>query len=158
MNTSFYNINNQNFELKMNQITLDELITIHKKCDNDFIPKLSSRVKIEDYCKKLYNFSDLVSIHLSNKKSPIGLVAIYCNNLNSKESFISSICILKEYRGIGLSKILLKEAIELSKNKGMMSISLEVGKSNFAAIKLYESYGFKVLEENQLTYLMKLNE
>jgi len=54
--------------------------------------------------------------------------------------------ILPQFQGIGLSKILLKESLEVIKRKGFQ-VKLEVHSSNFKAINLYKKFGFKHLGE-----------
>lgn len=132
------------FLIKLNNINLIELIKIHQLCDNDFVPKLSSRVNIDDYCKKLFNNANFVTINSDEKV--IGLVAIYTNNFQTKEAYISSVCLLKEYRGKGLSKVLISETIKYTASLGMEIIRLEVGIENETARKLYESFNFYMVE------------
>lgn len=57
----------------------------------------------------------------------------------SGEGYVTNIAILPEFRRKGAAKSLLKKALE---NK-MEFITLEVRESNFPAISLYKSFGFK---------------
>jgi ribosomal protein S18 acetylase RimI-like enzyme len=63
---------------------------------------------------------------------------------------------LKQYRGNGLSKVLLREAIKYSSLIGMQRIQLEVGLKNFSAIRLYKSIGFETIEVRIETQIMEL--
>lgn len=144
---------NENLNIKYNSISLDELISIHYLCDEDFIPKLSTRVNIENYCKKLFNKADIISLHLNEKL--IGILAIYNNDFINKTAFISSVCIPREYRGQGFGKVLLLKAIEIAKEKKFMNIKLEVGKKNLPALKLYKDFGFKEVEKLSETIVMQ---
>jgi ribosomal protein S18 acetylase RimI-like enzyme len=54
--------------------------------------------------------------------------------------------ILPEFQGIGLSKILMKESLQVVRRKGFQ-VKLEVHSSNFKAINLYKKFGFKHLGE-----------
>lgn len=47
-----------------------------------------------------------------------------------------------EYRGQGIGKALLKCAVEYAYKTGLKRLELEVFAGNFAAIALYEQYGF----------------
>jgi len=58
------------------------------------------------------------------------------------ESYISTFGVREFERGKGLGELLLIQAIYDVILKGGKSISLEVRKSNFQAIDLYEKYGF----------------
>ena len=54
---------------------------------------------------------------------------------------ITNIVVRKDYRSQGIGNLLLKELINLSKDKNV--IYLEVNSKNINAIKLYEKNGFK---------------
>jgi len=145
--------NNQVITLKINEIKFNELYDFLVSCDNDFIPSLSSKVNIYDYSIKLLKNSEIISL-ICNEKL-IGLLAIYCNNFINKEAFISVVCLSKDYRGYGLSKVLLEKSIEIAKNKNFLKIKLEVNKNNKIAIKLYNKFGFKKILENSETIIMQ---
>lgn len=57
--------------------------------------------------------------------------------------FLTRFAISVDYLGLGYGKLLLKEIIELAKNKGFETIKLAVAKVNIPAISLYEKFGFK---------------
>lgn len=141
--------------VKYNTISLNQLINIHHICDQDFIPKLSSKVNIEVYCKKLHSNSTIITLH-NNDKDLLGLVAVYVNNEETRVAYISSVCILKQHWGKGLGKLLLKETISFVAKKKFRSIKLEVGIENYVAIKLYNSFNFKVIEKGLSTQIMQL--
>lgn len=64
-----------------------------------------------------------------------------------------AISIYKEYRGKGFGKKLMKNFLELLKDKGYEKVSLSVQKENFA-YKLYLDLGFNIVNENQEDYIM----
>ncbi len=51
--------------------------------------------------------------------------------------------LLKEYRGQGLGKQLLNEAINHARNIGLEKVELSVYTTNYSAISLYKKIGFK---------------
>ena len=61
------------------------------------------------------------------------------------EIHISNIAIHPDYRRRGYGRILLIHLLEEAASKGVSKASLEVRRSNIAAQKLYESFGFKVV-------------
>jgi ribosomal protein S18 acetylase RimI-like enzyme len=65
--------------------------------------------------------------------------------------------ILPEYRGQGLSKVLMNYAIQNLIEIGRIDAFLEVGSRNQAAYNLYKSFGFKVWAMKH-GYLKKLNK
>lgn len=149
------NSSNKNIEvnISVNKVQINDLIQIHYECDDDFEPKLSSRVDIRQYCQKL--ISNAVIVAIRNKKDVIGILAIYCNDTTNKTAYISSVCVSKKFRGKGYSKILLDKAIELSSLKGFKRIKLEVGKNNIAAISLYNKFGFHKIKEEKESIFME---
>ncbi|MBN2816152.1 MAG: GNAT family N-acetyltransferase [Campylobacterales bacterium] len=59
---------------------------------------------------------------------------------------IHDICVLKNYRGMGLSQKLLKEVESIAKEKGCCKITLEVLSNNTVAKAAYEKFGFSSYE------------
>ena len=60
------------------------------------------------------------------------------------EAHITNIAVKKAERGKGLGKLLLSMLIATAREIGAMHITLEVKTINTPAVKLYESFGFKV--------------
>ena len=56
---------------------------------------------------------------------------------------ITKVSIRKEFQGMGLSKLLLKDMFNRISNVEVKTITLEVRVSNIKAIGLYKSFGFK---------------
>ena len=65
---------------------------------------------------------------------------------------ILRIGIKKEYQGRGFGKKLLKELLEILKEKGIKAVFLEVRENNAPAIRLYEKNGFRVLGKRRGYY------
>lgn len=59
------------------------------------------------------------------------------------EAYITNIAVFAEYRGRGAGRALLKNACDGAKKRNCEFITLEVRKSNEAAISLYVSEGFE---------------
>lgn len=76
---------------------------------------------------------------------------IGANNI-SNEVFITNIAVTKEKRKQGVAKKLLSFLINSAKELGTEYITLEVRKSNFAAIGLYESFNFHTVGERKNFY------
>ena len=64
-----------------------------------------------------------------------------------------AISLYKEYRGQGIGTKLMKEMLNLLKEKGYKRASLAVQKANYA-VKMYENVGFKAVDENDEEYIM----
>jgi L-amino acid N-acyltransferase YncA len=52
--------------------------------------------------------------------------------------------VLKEYRGKGIGRSLLGEALRLAQDRGLEKVELDVFASSYAAISLYEEEGFEI--------------
>jgi ribosomal-protein-alanine N-acetyltransferase len=59
------------------------------------------------------------------------------------EAYITNIAVFGEYRKAGIGRALLKSACDGAKSRNCSFITLEVRESNYPAISLYESEGFK---------------
>lgn len=66
--------------------------------------------------------------------------------------YVTNIAVLKEYRGLGLGKVITEKLINACKQKNLPFISLEVRVSNKTAINLYEGLGFECLGERKSFY------
>ncbi len=65
--------------------------------------------------------------------------------VSEKAGHITQLCVLPGMRGAQLGSELLRHALVALTNMGCTSISLTVTCSNVDAIRLYESFGFKIL-------------
>ena len=58
------------------------------------------------------------------------------------EGHITNIAVDPEYRGMGAGAALMEKIMETAEEKDMLGVTLEVRKSNTAALGLYKKYGF----------------
>lgn len=96
--------------------------------------------KIIDTVTKFLKLGNIYGIVNDGKVSC--MLNLYCNNLDTREAYICDVFVLKEYRGEGLSKLILKEAIDKCIEDKFKLIKLHVNKNNNIAINLYKQYGF----------------
>ena len=64
-----------------------------------------------------------------------------------------AISLYREYRGQGIGSQLMVRILELLKWQGYEKASLAVQKANYA-VKMYESVGFKTVDESVEEYMM----
>lgn len=122
-------------------------IAVHlSRCDADFVPLLSVRVEINDYAKKIARKATRFEAWSSG--TLVGLVAVYCNDQGKHIAYITSVSVLRAWRGKGISARLISHCIEHAKVSGMRQISLEVASDNTPAIRLYEKNGFVTSKAN----------
>lgn len=73
-----------------------------------------------------------------------GRIAGYCGYWGiAGEGYIYNVAVKQEYRRQRIGLFMLRYLIEQAKDRGITSLTLEVRKSNEAAICLYERLGFK---------------
>lgn len=68
------------------------------------------------------------------------------------EGYITNVAVTKKARKRGVGSALISRLKEVAKEKGLRFISLEVRKSNAAAIALYEKQGFKAVGKRKNFY------
>lgn len=61
----------------------------------------------------------------------------------AREAHILNICVREEFRCRGVGRRLLEHLMALAREEGMSEVFLEVRPSNTAAIRLYQSLGFR---------------
>ena len=79
-------------------------------------------------------------------------IAFLISSYLFEEAELLSIAVLKEYRGQGVSKLLINDLITHSKFNGIDKIFLEVKESNIIAKSLYEKFGFKKISQRKNYY------
>jgi len=74
-----------------------------------------------------------------DKTSIIGVIGFW---LMAGEAHIMTIAVRKNYHRQGIGQLMLKSAIELAKSCKAFAVTLEVRRSNTAALSLYAKHGF----------------
>ena len=142
------------------------------------IKKISREEEIYNimmFCKDSF-FSDFVKnqkiiFEMSNKFAanaefytafdgdlPLGFIAFYCNDLESRTAFISMIIVCNNSQGLGVGSKLLNNSITACKKQNFEAIKLEVDKKNKKAIDFYEKKGFKRIKQaNELSWFYQLD-
>lgn len=129
-------------EYRLNKASEAEIAEHLWLCDADFVPPLSDRVDINDYAEKIAGKAMRFEAWSGDKL--VGLVAVYCNDLEKRIAYITNVSVLRESMGKGIAESLIKRCIEHVKALGMRQVSLEVASDNMPAIGLYEKGGFVV--------------
>ena len=68
------------------------------------------------------------------------------------EVYITNVAVFERFRRMGVAQKLIEILVEETKKEEAEFITLEVRKSNFSAISLYEKMGFKVVGERKDFY------
>ena len=95
-----------------------------------------------------------LAAEIDNK--PIGAVWVLIMNDyghidNDTPSF--AISLHKDYRGLGIGTVLMKEMLRILKDRGYKQASLAVQKANYA-VRMYQKTGFEIVGENEEEYIM----
>lgn len=67
-----------------------------------------------------------------------------------------AVSVYKEYRGMGIGRAMMKKLLSILKSRGYKQTSLAVQKANYA-LKMYQSLGYKIVDENEQEYIMICN-
>lgn len=100
----------------------------------------------------LYNFYDSLDIN-KNTYQILSEKNDVCLNPNNC-FFISDLKIYEPYRGLGYSKILLKNILNLTKTYNVKYVFLNCKKNNEVALNLYEKFKFEKYGENDIDYIL----
>lgn len=94
---------------------------------------------------------------LRNKMKFIRLALgyLFYKECEKDEFYISNIAIKTEYRGIGLSNLLLESSYEEAAKRGYEKISLRA--NNNELVRFYEKFGFKLVERSSDRMVKSIN-
>lgn len=110
---------------------------------------------LNQYVDKLLKNAVIITIIEENELK--GIIAYYVNNVIEKEAFLSMLLINRGYQNKGCGSMLIETMIKNIKRHSFQTIKLEVLKSNTRAIEFYKNYGFGIIKENNMTFIMKLD-
>ena len=145
--------NNNTIIYCLNTASHEELNKHLARCSSLFQPNLDTYVNIKQYAKKI--FKNAFRLEAWDKGALIGLLAVYLNNTETREGFITNVSVEKSHHGISIGKELLEKVIKLANDRNMRTLSLSVNKSNIPALNLYKLYGFTLSETIGDNLLMK---
>lgn len=137
--------------MKVDKLKFDDLEALQKMYDESF-SKISNIDLMKQKFSKISNSdtSQLLCIHIDNK-----LVAfLKCDIIDDFVSvgkpymFLSNLCVEKEYRGKGLSTILLNEAEKISKDFNCEYIFLTCSNDKVCAHGVYKKMGYNIKNSN----------
>lgn len=76
-----------------------------------------------------------------------GFVAYYCNDLATKQAFITLVLVDPRDRGTGLGQALVGGVLDIARRRGFTSCRLHVAPDNTAAQHTYRALGFSRVED-----------
>ena len=118
----------------METFDIDDVFEIEKECFITPWSKESFRNEIENNNLAYY----IVAVFQNSIAGYMGIWTII------DEGHITNVAVGKNYRKKGIGKFLVSSMIAACEEKGVTSFTLEVRKSNYEAISLYEKMGFSI--------------
>ena len=122
---------------KISPLSMENLEGVYKVELSSFSSPWSKQAFIDEINNPLARY-----FVLENENEVIGYAGLWHI---VDEGHITNIAIKKDYRGLGLSKLLMKELIKYFNDNSLSFLTLEVRESNTVARNLYESFGFKII-------------
>lgn len=118
------------------------------KVDKSFPVPLSKKQNLSEFAIKL---NEKATLCIKEKDGEIvSMVAGYTENLADNIAYISVVATLESERGKGYSKSLVKDFIEICKQKKIDAVHLYTVATNISAVNLYKNLGFvEYIMENE---------
>ena len=143
--------NSQDLEEIINLLIDDDLGKLRQKSFEDNIEKYT------DVFEKINNDSNqyIVIVELDNKiMGTCHLTFMQSLTFNgSLRVNIEAVRVKKDFRDLGIGKLMIKKSIEIAKENGVKIIQLTTNKSRIKAKKFYEDLGFEASHEGMKLYL-----
>jgi len=136
-------IPDDSFRFSVNESTEDDIRPHLFYCDGQFTPRLSERVDLSEYSRKIR--AKAFTFEAWKSRTLVGLVAAYFN-IPDSFCYITNVSVFADYGGRGIANRLLVACFDKAKADGVKTVSLEVSKDSHPAIRLYEKFGFQVVE------------
>lgn len=124
----------------------EEIVQFIDEMDSFFIPTVSSQVSLDEFVNKVLKHGFVLSCR-NQSGFILGLLLLYANNLESKESYISYIAVNERNGGIGQKLLQMAELV--SRNQGMEKMTVRTNGSNQKAINFYEKNMYELVGREQ---------
>ncbi len=133
----------------LNKSTQEDVLQHLQAAADTFIPPLSNRVELAAFAKKIVDKT--MRFEAWDGEDLVGLVSCYCNQA---DAFINNVSVLTKYTRKGIAGNLMSYCLDFVKKAEFKKVKLEVDIENFAAMSLYEKFGFKEVKTEQHTMEM----
>jgi ribosomal protein S18 acetylase RimI-like enzyme len=124
--------------------TEEDIRTHLLACDGQFQPRLSERVDIDAYARKLALHA--VKLEAWNDTVLVGLVAAYVAAAGDS-CYVTDVSVLPAFGRSGIARALLAKLIAHPACGGCSTILLEVSRRSVHAQRLYARLGFRLVED-----------
>jgi ribosomal protein S18 acetylase RimI-like enzyme len=144
-----------NIIYKTKTADINQVFNHLQNCKDDFIPALNTTVDIAAYSKKIVE--NATTFEAWANENLTGLIAVYCNDIDKKDAFITNVSVLNKFLGRGIASRLLANCIKYVTEQNFKAIRLEVNQKNKQAINLYKKHNFEETACNVESVTMSLN-
>lgn len=132
-----------------NKATAEQLLTHLRQCDAAFLAALAQRTDLAAYADKLTRYAERFEAWANGQL--VGVIALYCNDTQTQQAYISHVSTLPAWQGQGIAQALLNRTCDYASVVGMTHIQLEVAADNHAAFRLYQQQGFAMIGQTTNT-------
>ncbi len=112
-------------------------------------------VDMDSYLAKLAGKAEIVADHVGDRCR--GVAAFYCNDLSSRQAFMTLLLVDPADRGLGIGQALVAFVLHTARRRGFRVCRLEVSLHNHGAREFYRALGFQVAEERGEKQLLEIN-
>ncbi len=137
---------------------VDLLSDLLHELDATFPIPLSAKTDLTVLAEKLL-INGCARMAFDHKKL-VGIVGFYANDSKIKKAYISVVGVLNSYQGCGVAKRMVRDSLNICKQKGMEECFLYTHKTNSAAISLYTKLGFVAQQDvdrpDDIKFVIKL--
>ena len=90
--------------------------------------------------EKYTQYAYVIAAQFNNEL--VGYAAFYCNDVISKQAYLSMIIVKKDYQHLGVGSALMQAMKTICYNNGFLTIKLKVDVNNCKARNLYYKCGY----------------
>lgn len=133
------------------------IIELHELTYQDYvrkIKKIDKKIFNQVYKnKQRFEYNLVIGKYITINNRSSGFYTLKKKHLDIVN--LNDLCVVSKYRGIGIGRILLKDAIKEAKKRKYKIMTLLVLKNNIEARKMYKSSGFKIIDNENNLYTMR---
>lgn len=132
-----------------------ELLLLLEEIATEPVPGFILSMPAADYVDKILANADIIPYFKEGRLAAV--VAAYCNDMESREIFVTLVAVHPRCRGYGIAGHLMNAALRIGRNRGFCCARLRVCPTNDKAISLYESIGFLLVARHDAYIEMKVD-
>ncbi|HPJ81943.1 MAG TPA: GNAT family N-acetyltransferase [Saccharofermentans sp.] len=127
-----------------------DIVKIVRSLDDEFLPPLRERpyfVSYEEYVARILDKGIVIFAKDRKDGNVLGFTAFYANPEEYRDAYWSYLGILREYRKLGLAKLLMNSMIDFCRKLGMKGMNGSCSLKNERMASLFVASGFRRLSD-----------